>query len=110
MGVRANLAGGGASPILTGRSHACSARYRYPLINFGIENHEKYTVVYSNNRLMIPLYQANPHNDSVRKNVRSLAVVSMLLGLLYELGLDLLSSGNLVEVISGVSRWWVQKD
>jgi len=55
-------------------------------------------------RLMIPLYQANPHNDTVRKDVRGLAVVGMLLGLFHELGLDLLSPGNLVEHIPTISK------
>jgi hypothetical protein len=55
-------------------------------------------------RLMIPLYQTNPHNNSVRKNVRGLAVMGMLLGLLHEFGLDLLSPGNLVEHISSISE------
>jgi len=52
---------------------------------------------------MIPLYQANPHNHSVRKNIRGLAVMAMLLGLFYKFGLDLLSSGNLVKHIPSVS-------
>lgn len=53
---------------------------------------------------MIPLYQTNPHNDSIRKNVRGLAVMGMLLGLLYEFCLDLLGSSNLVERISIISK------
>jgi len=74
------------------------------LINFGTENHEKCTAVcILMDRLMIPLYQANPHNHSVRKNVRGLAVMGMFLGLLYKFGLDLLSPGNLVEPISSIS-------
>ena len=60
--------------------------------------------------LMIPLYQANPHDNSVRKNVRGLAVMLVLLGLFHEFGLDLLSPGNLVGHISNISKWWVRKD
>jgi len=56
-------------------------------------------------RLMISLYQANSHNNSVRKNVRGLAVMGMLLGLLHKFGLDLLSPGNLAEHISAISKW-----
>jgi len=46
---------------------------------------------------MIPLYQSDPHDNSVRKNVRGRAVVGMLLSLLHKFGLDLLSSGDLTE-------------
>ena len=52
---------------------------------------------------MIPLYKTNPHNDSVRENVRGLAIVGKFLGLLHEFGLDLLSPGNLVEHVSSIS-------
>ena len=55
-------------------------------------------------RLMIPLYQTDPYNNPVRKNVRGLAVMGMLLGLLHEFGFDLLSSGNLVEYVSTISK------
>lgn len=71
-------------------------------INFEAQNREKYTVVYS--KLMIPLYQSDPYNNSVQKNVRGLAVMSMLLGLFHELGLDLLSPGNLTEHVSTISK------
>ena len=60
-------------------------------------------------RLMIPLYQANPHNDSVRKNVRGLAVMGVLLRLFHEFSLDLLGPGNLVEHVPNISKWWVWK-
>jgi len=53
---------------------------------------------------MIPLYQANPYNNTIRKNVRGLAVVGLLLGLLHEFSLDLLSSGNLTEHIPTISK------
>ena len=36
--------------------------------------------------------------------------MGMLLGLLHKLGLDLLSSGNLGEHVSVISRWWVRED
>ena len=54
---------------------------------------------------MIPLYQTNPHDNSVRKNVRGLAVMGMLLGLLHKFGLDLLSPGNLAEHVYTISKW-----
>ena len=44
---------------------------------------------------MIPLYQSDPHDNSVRKNVRGRAVVGVLLGLFHKFCLDFLSSGNL---------------
>ena len=55
-------------------------------------------------RLTISLYQTNPHNNSIRKNVRGLAVMRMLLGLLHKFGLDLLSAGNLAEHVSAISK------
>ena len=58
---------------------------------------------------MIPLYQTNPYNNPVRKNVRGLAVMGMLLGLLHEFGLDLLSSSNLVDHVSTISKGQVRK-
>ena len=67
---------------------------------------KKYTVAcILIDRLMFPLYQTNPHNNSVRKNVRGLAAMDMLLGLLHEFGLDLLSPGNLAEHVSTISEW-----
>jgi hypothetical protein len=63
--------------------------------------------------LMIPLYQANPHDNSVRKNVRGLAVMLVLLSLFHEFGLDLLSPGNLVgriASIASISKERVRKD
>lgn len=54
-------------------------------------------------RLMIPLYQTDPHDNSVRKNVRGLAVMGMLLGLFHKFGLDLLSPGNLAKWVSIIS-------
>ena len=61
------------------------------------------------NQLMIPVYQANPHDNTVRKDVRGLAIMGMLLGLLDKFGLDLLGPGNLAEHISSVSKRWVRK-
>jgi hypothetical protein len=55
-------------------------------------------------RLMVPLYQTNSHNNSVRKNVRSLAIMGMLLGLFHKFGFDLLSPGNLAECVSAISK------
>ena len=52
---------------------------------------------------MISLYKTNPHNDSVRKNVRGFAIMGKFLGLLHKFGLDLLSPGNLVEHVSSIS-------
>lgn len=46
---------------------------------------------------MIPLYQSNPHDNSVRKNVRGRAAVGMLLRLLHEFGFNFLSSSDLTE-------------
>ena len=53
---------------------------------------------------MISLYQTDPHNNSVRKNVRGLAVMGMLLGLFHKFGLDLLSPGNLAKWVSTISK------
>ena len=76
-----------------------------PHYQYWAENHEKYTTVcIPIDRLMIPLYQANPYNNTIRKNVRGLAVVGLLLGLLHEFSLDLLSSGNLTEHIPTISK------
>ena len=59
---------------------------------------------------MIPLYQPNPHNNSVRENVRGLAVMGVLLRLFHKFGLDLLSPGSLVEYMSSVSNGRVRVD
>lgn len=56
-------------------------------------------------RLMISLYQANPYNNTVRKNVSGFAVVGLLLGLFHKFSLDSLSSGNLTEHVSAISRY-----
>lgn len=68
---------------------------------FGTENHEKYTAECTLiDRLMIPLYQANAHDNPVRKDVRGLAVMGMFLGLLHEFGLDLLSPADLFPALA----------
>jgi len=73
---------------------------------FWAENHEKYMAVcILTDRLRISLYQTNSHNNSVRKNVRGLAVMGMLLCLLHKFGLDLLSPGNLAEHVPAISKW-----
>ena len=80
-------------------------------IDLEAENHVKYTIVgILMDGLMIPLYQTNPHNNSIRKNVRGLAVMGMLLGLLHEFGLDLLSPGNLAKRVTAISKGQVRKD
>ena len=53
---------------------------------------------------MIPLYQPDPDDNTVRKNVRGRAVTGILLDLLHELGFDFLSPGNLVVKIPGLAR------
>lgn len=74
------------------------------------ENHEKGMVstttecILIGDELMIPLYQPNPHDNSVRKNVRGRTVVGVLLSLLHKFGLDFLSPGNLAEQVYGVNN------
>lgn len=73
---------------------------------FWSENHEECTpeCILIGDKLMISLYQPNPHDNAVRKYVSGRAVMGMLLGLFHEFGLNFLSPGDLVEQISGVRK------
>ena len=99
--------GSGMRLILGSIASRFTVRRRYShSIDFWADNHEKYTAVsILIDRLMIPLYQTNAHNNTVRKNVSGLAVMGMLLGLLHKFCLDLLSTGNLAEHVPAISKW-----
>ena len=105
--VTLNGGWGKADLIHANRSHA----FRTRRAQFWVDNHERRTRctrlsvnILISDKLTIPLYQSNPHDNSVRKNVRGRAAMGVLLSLLNKLGLDFLSPGNLAEQISGIKK------
>ena len=81
--------------ILGRKSRKAYVKYRMECILIGDE-------------LMIPLYQSNPYDNPVRKNVGGRAAMGVFLSLLHEFGLDLLGPSNLAERMSCISEGWIR--